>query len=375
MRAISILKGIAAMAMVASLVACSGLPGGAPVQREIVEASGDEAAADFAVYTVNRAFLPILSDWPDTGERHLGWISTSGGARTQVLAPGDRLRVTVWDSIDDSLITNGEPSAVLESIVVAPDGTIFVPYLGNTRVSGMTLQLAREHLQDEMSLIVPQAQVQLTVESGRGNSIDLVGGVANPGRFPMPDRNYTILNLLADGGGVENGLSNAQVRLMRNGAIYGVSVDRLFAEPGLDTLLHAGDRVIVEEDRRYFLSLGAAGEQSQHTFPRDTVSALDAMSIIGGVQSSRGDPGGILVLREYPASAVRPDAAGPDQQRVVFTLDLTNADGLFSARNFHLNSGDLVLVTESPVTRTQTIFALIGSAFGLVGQGSRLGVN
>jgi polysaccharide export outer membrane protein len=317
----------------------------------------------------------VVSAWPKNGDAALNWISASGGARTQVIAPGDRLSLTIWDSIDDSLITNGDPSAVLESIVVAPDGTVFVPYLGNTRVSGMTLQLAREHLQDEMGQIVPQAQVQLSVESGRGNSVDLVGGVGSPGRFQMPDRNYTILNLIADGGGVGANIENPQVRLIRNGSIYGTSVERLFAEPGLDTLLHAGDRVLVEEDRRYFLSLGAAGSQSQHTFPRQRVTALDAMSIIGGVQSARGDPGGILVLREYPASAVRPDAQGPDQGRVVFTIDLTTADGLFSARNFQINPGDLVLVTESPVTRTQTIFGLIGSAFGLVGQTSALAAN
>lgn len=232
----------------------------------------------------------------------------------------------------------------------------------------MTLQLARQHLQEELDAVIPQAQVQLSVVGGRGNSVDLVGGVGSPGRFTMPDRNYTILNLLADGGGVAAGIENAQIRLIRRGNIYGTSVDRLFAEPGLDTLLHAGDRVIVEEDRRYFISLGAAGQQNQHGFPRDTVTALDAISIVGGVQSSRADPGGVLVLREYPQSAVRPDMNGPDQQRVVFTIDLTTTDGLFSARNFEIESGDVVLVTESPITRAQTIFQLIGSVVGLAQQ-------
>ena len=114
----------------------------------------------------------------------------------------------------------------------------------------------------------------------------------------MPDRNYTVLNAIADAGGVRPGMDNPQIRLIRAGSIYGTSIDRLFAEPGLDTLLRGGDRVIVEDDRRYFLSLGAAGDQSQHAFPQDRVTALDAMAIIGGVESSRGDPGGVLILRE-----------------------------------------------------------------------------
>ena len=90
------------------------------------------------------------------------------------------------------------------------------------------------------------------------------------------------------------------------------------------------------------------------------------------MQSGRGNPGGVLVLREYPQSALRLDGAGPDQSRVVFTLDLTSADGLFSARNFHLAQGDLVLVTESPITSVQTVFGLVGAVFGLANQSSGL---
>ncbi|UWQ95734.1 polysaccharide export protein [Rhodobacteraceae bacterium M385] len=358
-------------AMMLALAACDALPRSAPVEREVVEVASGEVA-DFSVYPVTRAFLPTLAQWPATGERHLNWIPTSGGARTQVIATGDRLELTVWDSADDSLLTENNASTVIDALTVAPDGTIFVPYVGNVQVSGMTTQLARQRLQEEIDVVAPSAQVQLELVEGRTNSVDLVGGVGAPGRLPMPDRNYTVLNAIADAGGVSAGLENPQIRLIRAGSIYGTSIDRLFAEPGLDTLLRGGDRVIVEEDRRYFLSLGAAGEQNQHAFPQDRVTALDAMALIGGVESRRGDPGGILVLREYPSSAVRADARGPDQARVVFALDMTNADGLFSARNFRIFPGDLVLVTESPVTGVQTIFGLIGSAFGLVGAASNI---
>jgi polysaccharide export outer membrane protein len=360
------------VSMVAGLSACSQLPRGAPVEREIIAAAEGEVT-DFAVYPVNRAFLPIVAEWPLTGTRSLGWLPTSGGARTQIIAAGDELALTIWDSNENSLLSsNGYRAVPIESLTVAPDGTVFVPYAGNIRVAGLTEQLAREHLQDEIDMVVPSAQVQLRLVEGRTNSVDLVGGVGAPGAYPLPDRNYTVLNLIAQGGGVQSGLVNPQVRLMRGGAVYGTSVARLFENPNLDTLLHGGDQVIVEEDRRYFLSLGAAGSQSQHRFPQDHVSALDAVSIIGGVDDRRGDPGGVLILREYPDSALRADDNGPAQSRVVFTVDLTSADGLFSARNFRIHPGDLVLVTESPVTSAQTIVGLVGSVFGLARQGASL---
>ena len=88
--------------------------------------------------------------------------------------------------------------------------------------------------------------------------------------------------------------------------------------------------------------------------------------MIGGVNDTRADPKGILILREYPTSALETDGSGPAEQRVVFTLDLTNSDGLFSARNFPIYSGDLVLATESPVVFVRTFIGVIGSGFGIL---------
>ena len=71
------------------------------------------------------------------------------------------------------------------------------------------------------------------------------------------------------------------------------------------------------------------------------------------------------VLREYDVRHLRSGSGAPNMQQVVFTFDLTSADGLFAARKFGINPGDTVLATESPVTRAQTIFGLIGNAFGV----------
>jgi polysaccharide export outer membrane protein len=167
-------------------------------------------------------------------------------------------------------------------------------------------------------------------------------------------------------------LNNPQIRLMRRGQVYGISAKRVMTDPRLDTVLRAGDKVVIEEDPRYFLSLGAAANEALHPFPRDDLSALDAMSVIGGVSDSRADPKGILILREYPETALRNDGTGPHESRVVFVLDLTSADGLFSARKFPIRSGDLIYVTESAVTSTQTVFNLISSLFVVSNQASNL---
>jgi polysaccharide biosynthesis/export protein len=350
------------------LLAGCNLPGGAAFESEVLAVASDEDAAtpDFAVEVVTRDALPRYADWPLTGETPLRWISRQSAPANRIIAPGDQISVTVWNTEQNSLLTAGEQRFVpLSNIRVSPGGTIFLPYLGDIRIEGMSPEHAREVIQEKFIAVTPAAQVQLELTEGRQSSVSLVGGVNQPGTFPLPDQAYTVLSLIAEGRGVREQLNNPQIRLIRGDDIYGTSVDRLFANPDLDTTLRGGDKVIIRADDRYFLSLGAAGSEAVHPFERDRFSALEALSIIGGVSDNRADPKGILVLRQYPASAVRQDGTGPAQERVVFTLDLTSADGLFSAGQFRIQSGDLVYATESPVLRAQTILSLIGNAFGI----------
>lgn len=366
-------RSLALIGLCALLTACGSLPAGSPEREEILKQAGTETG-DFAVYPVTRAFLPTVAQWPVTGnERDFTWIRSSRGARNQIIQPGDMLTLNIWDSSENSLLTSlDERVARLEEVEVAANGSIFVPYVGNISVIGLTPDLAREQLQSAMEIIVPSAQVQLSLMEGRNNSIDLVGGVGAPGNYPMPDRNYTMLSLLADGGGVNPGFTHPQIRLVRGEAIYGTSIDRLFDNPSFNTLLRGGDRVIVEEDDRYFASFGATGLEALHTFTSDTLSAMDALSVVGGVSDNKADPQGLLILREYPSSAIRPGVRGPRQQRVVFTINLNEADGLFSARKFQMMPNDLLMATESPINDVLTVSNIIGNFVGLFNATSNL---
>ncbi|MBB3994044.1 polysaccharide export outer membrane protein [Sulfitobacter undariae] len=354
------------IALALTLAACGNLPRGAAIQSEITKGA-DTPEADFAVYPVTKAFLSSVKEWPSTGERKYGWLQHSTGSNAQIIRPGDTLNVVIWDSAENSLLMGpGARSTNLSGVRVSESGNIFVPYVGKVHVSGRTPDSARELLQRQLETVSPGAQVQLNALEGRTNSIDVVSGVRSPGNIKMPDQNFSVLAAISAAGGVNNSMVNPQVQLIRGQKTYRTSLSKLFDNPKLDTRLSGGDRIIVEADPRYFLSLGATGSESQFTFNRDTVSALDALSIIGGVNDSRANPQGVLILREYPASALASGQRGPRQQRVVFTIDLTTSDGLFSARNFNINPGDLVLATESPVTNVRTIFGLIGSAFGVI---------
>jgi polysaccharide biosynthesis/export protein len=359
------LKILKSLGLLLFLSAC-GLPRGAALQSEILATDGD-TPADFAVYQVTKSELAKFASWPKTGSfRSYGWFSTSGTANGIIIAPNDRIDLTIWDSEENSLLTAPSQKAVdMKDLLVSESGMIFIPYLETIKVSGLSPDQARKKMQMALKTIIPSAQVQISVRQGTRSSVDLVGGVSSPGTYPLTDNRLTVLNLLSLGGGVAPSLRNPQVRLVRGGKIYGTSLENLYALPKLDARIKGGDKVIISADKRYFRALGAAGTESIVYFETARPTALDAMSMIGGLSDSRADPKGILILREYSHSAVRKNGRGPSQKRAVFSIDLTTADGLFSAGRFYIQPEDTVLITEASITNTRTILGLVGSIFGI----------
>ena len=257
-----------------SVAACGNLPRGAAIEAEIVRGA-DDADADFAIYPVTKAFLPSVAHWPVTGDRSYNWIGHSHGSSSQIIQTGDTLDVIIWDSSENSLITSPtERVANLRGMRVSGSGSIFVPYIGKVHVAGRSPDSARQLVQRKLEAIVPSAQVQLQMTEGRTNSVDVVSGVKQPGSIAMPNNDFSVLGAISAAGGVTAGIENPQVKLIRGHKIYRTSISTLYDNPKKDTRLRGGDKVIVEEDRRYFLSLGAAGREAQFKFNRETVNSL-----------------------------------------------------------------------------------------------------
>lgn len=304
--------------------------------------------------------LPTLKSWPLTGPRQIShWIKHTHQNGEAVIRPGDKIDLTIWDSQDNSLLTSATERLVsLKGIDVDAGGHIFVPYIGRLRVAGNTAESARRSIQSRMEDVVSAAQVQLTVSEGQQSSFSLVSGVARPGVYPLASQHQTVLEAISAGGGISTSLRNPQIRLIRAGKTFGISAKKLYDTPQLDTVLRGRDKIVVQPDDRYFRSLGAAGRERLIYFEDDHITALDAMSMMGGVNDTRANPQGILILREYNHRHLGDGTTGPTHQRVVFALDLTNADGLFSAGQFRVHPRDTVVVTESPLAVAVSVASL-----------------
>lgn len=361
------------IAVSALVLASCGAPRGAPIQSEVV---GENAKnrTDLAVYTVTKATLPAISRWPSpNADGNYSWPARGAAGADNPIRAFDRVDVTVWDSEESSLLSTPNQNTVhMKNMQVSAGGTIFLPFVGTVHIAGMPHSAARARIQRKYVEVIPSAQVQLNVTQGTRGTVSVVSGVARPGPITLDDPGFSVLNAVAAAGGPVKSLENPSVKLIRGNRTYLRPLDQVMSNSSYDAYLRPGDKLALESDRRYFRSLGAASKEALIPFSKSEISALDAMSLIGGLTDSRANPKGILVLREYPQSVVRKDNEGPDNARSVFVIDLTTADGLFSAGKFKIRSKDTVLVTESSVAVAGTLTGLLRQLAGAVFDVSRL---
>lgn len=351
------------MLAVAGLVASCGLPRPGPNKREIFEGSVQRSGDAFVV-AVNDRVTQATAVVPALGFSDALIAASPLGSDT--IRPGDTLGLTIWENVDDGLLASeGTNSTVLEEVQVDGAGFIFVPYAGRIRAAGNTPEAIRRVISAKLEEQTPDPQVQVRRLAGDGSTVSLVGGIGGQGVYAIERPTRTLSAMLARAGGVTIEPEIAQVTLIRGKHRGKIWFEDLYRNPELDIALRGGDRILVEEDSRAFTALGATGTQNRVPFDSQTLSALEAIAQVGGLQTNAADPTGVFVLRNEPADIAGQVLARSDlqgAQRMVYVLDLTEPNGMFMARDFVIRDGDTLYVTEAPYVQwNKTISALTGS--------------
>jgi polysaccharide export outer membrane protein len=348
----------------AATVAGCGLPRPGPNKREIFAGSVLEQGDAFIV-SVNARVTRATSVVPSLG--FSSSFQKAGLVGSDTISPGDTLGITVFENVkDDPLLGNtGQRVSQLSEVQVDGQGFIFIPYAGRIKAAGQTPEGIRQAISRKLDAQTPDPQVTVARLAGDGSSVTLSGSVAAPGTYPIERPTRTLASMLAKAGGVAVDPAVAIVRVTRNGQTGKVWLKDLWENPSLDIALRPGDQIVIEEDQRRFTALGATGSQSLVPFESETLSAIEALATVGGLQTTAADPTGVFVFRNESAEIAnvvlgRNDLQGA--QRMVYVLDLTSPTGMFEARDFLIRDGDTVYVTEAPYVQwNKTLAALTGA--------------
>ena len=350
-----------ALLLVAALSGCNLLPSSGPTARDITRAGTDPSMHIIRV-------TPSIATASRSGEA-LGFGSDFVGAGVlspDTISPGDTLAVRVWENVEAGLLTGaGEKVTTLEAIPVDQAGNIYIPYAGELKASGKTPDQLRQAITEELAGQTPDPQVEVRRVAGDGATVSVMGGVADPGVYPLEIPTRRLTSMLAQAGGVAVVPDVAQIKIQRAGHTGRIWLQDLYDNPRYDVALRGGDRIIVEEDRRSFTALGAATKQARVQFNKRDMSAVEAIAASGGLDGRAANPTGVFVFRDETPEITnrvlgRSDLVGP--QRVAYLLDLTSPDGLFAARDFIVRDEDTIYITEAPLASWGRILTLAAAS-------------
>ncbi|MEP3297848.1 MAG: polysaccharide biosynthesis/export family protein [Pseudoruegeria sp.] len=347
--------------MLAGLVGCT-LPRAGPHKEEIFEGSVQKQGDAFVI-EVNDRVTRATALVPSLGFSQS--FLNAGVVGSDTISPGDTLTLTVWENSDVPLLgPQGATSTILSEVQVDGSGFIFVPYAGRVRASGNTPEGLRKIITEKLDTQTPDPQVLVARAAGNGSTVVLAGEIASQGVYPIERPSRTLTGMLAEAGGVTSELEISQINVIRGNKSEKIWLSDLYKNPRLDIALRGGDRIVAEEDTRAFTVIGATGAQSRVTFETQTISAIEAIALVGGLNSSLADPTGVFIFRNEPAEIAntvlgRSDLQGA--QRMIYLLNLTEPNGMFKARDFVIREDDTIYVTEAPYVRwTKALSAVTG---------------
>ncbi|AML51651.1 polysaccharide biosynthesis/export family protein [Falsihalocynthiibacter arcticus] len=353
-------RSVALFALVTALASCT-LPRSGPNKNEIYSGSVLKQGDAFVV-TVNDRVTRATSVTPALG--FSAAFKNAGLLGSDTIRSGDVLGVSVWENTDVPILGAPQVATILEEIQVDGQGFIFVPYAGRIKADGNTPEQLRNIITRKLDQQTPDPQVSVRRLAGDGSTVSIVGGVGAQGVYPIERPTRTLSAMLARASGVTIEPEIAQITVTRNGLKDRIWLQDLYENPEMDIALRGGDKILVEKDNRAFTALGAMGTQSRVTFESQTVSAIEALALVGGLNSNLADPKGIFIFRNEPQEISnvvlgRNDLQG--DQRFIYVIDLTAPNGMFQARDFAIRENDTVYVTEAPYVRLQkTLGAIIG---------------
>lgn len=359
---------IAALAVIALGLGACTQPRPGPTQAEIFAGSVLREGDAFVIAVGNRVNqtlnVPQARSLPDGLRR--GQVLSGDHVRV-----GDTITVTIFENVPDGLISSTETrGARLETVQVDGEGFIFVPFAGRVRALGETPEGLRAAIARQLDEQTPDPQVYISREVGDGTTASVVGRVTSQGVIPIDRSNGRLTAMIAAAGGVTIPVSATMITVARGNHRGRIALDDLMRYPELDIALRGGDRIFVEEDPRRFTILGATGTQNLLHFQSATLSAIEAIARVGGLDPTRADPTGVFVFRNEPEAIARRLLGRQDlvgDQRMVYVLNLTEPNGMFHARDFQIRDGDTIYVTEASAVAWNRQIATISGTLGATG--------
>ena len=350
------------------LAACTAMPGDGPWMGGAATTTTDALpfdVIDLTPTTIANYRQPPPIDRPSTVS------NLPAGARVAV-APGDAIKVRIFEPYEGSIFpTIQRPGADFGVQRVTDDGTVNVPFVGTIKVAGLDLGQIEKKVAQQVAASGKAQDPQVIVEfvADRTHTVMVSGDVRNPGRISLLEGVRSVVEAINKAGGPAGiggqapngvGANQFEVVVRRNGQIILQSqYSDLLA--GGDIGLQKNDEIVVRPNPRMFTVLGAVVKAGNVDMPKHSISLLEAMGTVGGLNDTRANKTGVYVFRMGDLKN-NPTARGR-----VFRLDLYQPVSIFIAQQFPVLPKDVVYITNAPLYEYDKILTSLYRTFSIIG--------
>jgi len=365
---------VAATALIFSLTACQTVG----PNRGAVEKVGKQTTVpglqvvDVTQDVVQRLSAPLAAD-KDLFARELGGAQPVG----TTVGIGDTVEVTIWEASPPALfgtanldtgigsMVEGSRPNTLPGFLVGPSGTITVPFAGQIAAAGRTTYQIEQDIVRRLEGRAHLPQAIVRISRNVTSTATVLGDVKQPLQVPLTPHGERVLDAISAAGGTNDPLDLMTIQLTRGDVVRRIAAKDIIADPRNNVVLASGDVVTALYQPYSFTVLGAASKNEEVRFESTGLMLSQALGRVGGLRSDTADPKGVFIFRwekSANSAAAGDSSAATSGIPVIYRIDLKQPETYLAAQRFEMRNGDVLYVSNSPVSEFQRFVSLVASS-------------
>jgi polysaccharide export outer membrane protein len=330
-----------------SLSSCGSLPSMYLDSNAQIEQNTQ--AVDEASYTLQPITPEVVARMEKEFVQFRGGRDVEYNSYQYRVGPRDVLSVTVYEHPELTIPAGQFRAPDAAGHRVDSRGYIFFPYIGETRVSNLTVGEIRRKLAEKLSSHIPNPQLDVRVAAYNSQKVTVTGEVKTPDRLPITDEAMTVVRAISLSGGNTENADLTSVRVVRGKQNYQVDVESYLqlGELSQNMLLRGGDVLHVpDQTANQIFIMGELKTPKSIPMKKRRMTLAQAIGEAGSTTKD-SDIRKVFVIRGVG------EIGQANYQ--VFQTNLETVEGMVLAGRFPMRPRDVVYVSTNGLTKFSRI--------------------
>lgn len=348
----------------------SAVPNNGPIASVVEDSAVPKSAYQIptskTAYDVVDVDERVANSVTALGQPSLARTFGLGGAPgTPVVGVGDELQVTIFEAGPDGLFSTTQHKSTTIPVIVQPDGYGQIPYTGQVKFAGKTLEGAREEIVAALKAKAVEPDVIVNMSKNTSRTASVQGDVRQPQLVQLGLSPAPLTSVIAEAGGAAKASYDTYVTLTRGHRSSTVLLQSVIDNPKEDIYIIPRDKIFLTYDPQTFSALGASEKAGRIPFETSSLSLVEATALAAGANPVLADPKGYFIFR-YEYEAVYRQVVGESRFNellrkgmmankdgrypIVYRIDMADPQSYIIAQSFPVRSKDVLYLAHHLAT-------------------------